>query len=445
MAGDRSDLHDKLLALIRQDLLGPAKGKGVVANLVTEDDDTALYVVALIDLPPTDDAMNRHLVRLHKTTGDVLGVKPVLIDSDEMRRVLRGNGLGTLKTYQRLANGAYGTTYKVSVDEPGRPQLIVQLRFHGNVASMNALQDYIHVKAPQGLPVPRTFPTNSSHRDDGLQLQVTEFVPGTMASHIFKHQPIEDRVPIVRQMARAFAALWELPIKREHNNIGEAVASSNGKPDGSLTITVGPEEQDGVGGPFNSVSSFLRAWILHRLEKLEAQQGIDEYKATQLSSIRQFVQDKLDSRLPKGLDKIPVVLTHGDLGLHNVLISEKPPFEFTAVIDWEFTSCLPFLCAVPRLIEPMLREGLEGQEEALLEAVQPLREVFWNEIPAWRDIMASAEGQTFLEWYEFGLYMKANAYMKFDASLEERIAFWNRNISVVERFLAKWGQDGPSL
>lgn len=46
-----------------------------------------------------------------------------------------------------------------------------------------------------------------------------------------------------------------------------------------LAIKVEPETQDGVEGPFNSVSSFLRAWILHRLAKLEGQNGIDEYKA----------------------------------------------------------------------------------------------------------------------------------------------------------------------
>lgn len=49
-----------------------------------------------------------------------------------------------------------------------------------------------------------------------------------------------------------------------------------------------------------------------------------------------------------------------------------------------------------------------------------------------------------MEWYEFGLYLKANVYMKWDASLEEKMMFWERNISVVERFLAKWGQEGPS-
>ncbi|KAK4099724.1 hypothetical protein N658DRAFT_397771, partial [Parathielavia hyrcaniae] len=385
--------------------------------------------------------MDRPLIRLSKATGNVLGTKPVSIEPDELKRLLLDNKLGTLETCQRLGNGAYGTTYKMAVEEPDRPQLIVQLRFRGDVASMNALQDYIRARAPPELPVPRTFPAAVFDRSDGLQLQVTEFVPGTTADGICKHLALEDRVPIVRQMARAFAALWGLPISRVHGAIGDAVVFLPGQPgdDGPMSITVGPETQDGVGGPFDSVSSFLRGWILHRLEKLEAQNGIDEYKAMLLPSIRSFVHGKLDSRLPRGVDKIPVVLMHADLGLHNVVASEHYPYHFAPVIDWEFVSCLPFLCAVPRLIEPMFLEGLGDEKGALRveEGIQSLREAFWDEMPAWKDIMASVEVQTFLEWYEFGLYMKANPCMKFDAPLEERMASCERNVSVVEGFLNK--------
>ncbi|KAK3293904.1 uncharacterized protein B0H64DRAFT_462218 [Chaetomium fimeti] len=442
-------VHDIVVPLIQRDLIGPAKGKGIIVDFVTEDDDTAVYVAALVPLPtPEDHAINRHLIHLHMTTGDVtvLSVKPVLIETDEMEQILLDNKLGTLKTYQRISNESSGTTYKVTVEEPDKPQLIVQLRFHGSVVSMNALQDYIRTKAPPGLPVPRTFPTISTNRSNGLQLQITEFIPSTMAEGVFKNLSIEDRVPIVRQMACAFAALWELPVLKENNDIGEAIASPPGQPNGLLNITVGPEERVGIGGPFNSVSGFLKAWVLHRLEKLEDQDGIDEYQAMFLPSIRAFVHNKLDSRLPEGLDKIPVVLMHADLVLHNVLLSESPPFELAAVIDWESTLCLPFLCAVPPLIERMLQEGLEGEKEPVLIASQPLREAFWNEIPAWKELMTSPEGQAFLEWYEFGLYMVAEAvYMELDASPEERMASWERNISVVKRFLGIWGQEEPSL
>ena len=216
--------------------------------------------MALVPLPiPGDHVINRHLLRLNKTTGDLLSTKPVLLEPDECSEYCSKNELGTLKTSQRLGNGVYGTTYKVTIEELDKHQLIVQLQFHSNVVSMNALQDYIRTRAPPGLPLPRTFPTPSFDRGDGLQLQVTEFVPGTMGDSVFKRLSIEDRVLIVRHMARAFAALWELPVSRENNAIGEAVVSLAGKTDGSLTITVGPEKQDGVGGPFDSVSSFLKA------------------------------------------------------------------------------------------------------------------------------------------------------------------------------------------
>ena len=70
---------------------------------------------------------------------------------------------------------------------------------------------------------------------------------------------------ILRQMARAFAALWELPVVRADAAIGDAVASLAEAPDRSmLAIKVEPETQDGIEGPFSSVSSFVRTWILYR-------------------------------------------------------------------------------------------------------------------------------------------------------------------------------------
>jgi hypothetical protein len=38
-----------------------------------------------------------------------------------------------------------------------------------------------------------------------------------------------------------------------------------------------------------------------------------------------------------------------------------------------------------------------------------------------------------------------NVYLKWDAPLEEKMTSWERNISVVERFLARWGQEEPNL
>lgn len=78
MAGDHNNLHNKVLALVRQDLIGLAKEKGIVANLVTEDDDIAVYAVALVALLTSEDeAMDRHLIRrYHGLYGrtDILGV-----------------------------------------------------------------------------------------------------------------------------------------------------------------------------------------------------------------------------------------------------------------------------------------------------------------------------------------------------------------------------------
>lgn len=112
----------------------------MVADFVTEDGDTAVYVAALVALPPPEDgALDRHLIRLNKATGAVLSTKPVSIEPDEMKQLLLNSDLGTLLASTRLNSGSYGMIYKVAIQEPDRPQLVVQLRFQGNVASMNVL------------------------------------------------------------------------------------------------------------------------------------------------------------------------------------------------------------------------------------------------------------------------------------------------------------------
>ncbi|KAJ2896235.1 hypothetical protein MKZ38_005729 [Zalerion maritima] len=437
-------LYEKLLALTREGLLGPRAGKGVAANIVTEDAGTLTYIVTLVSMPPSSDAMERHLVKLQKKDGKLVSTRRLYITREDMAVILRDASLGTLKDYERLNNGAYGVTYRSSVEEPGSPEFVVQLRSHGKVQSMNRLQEYIRQEALPALPVPKVYPSlNTALAVEGLQLQITELVSGVMGDSIYYDLEMERRQVMVRQMARAFAALWELPISKQLTGIGDAIMPSDGDLS-MLAIKVEPERRHGIGGPFQTVSDFLKAWIRHRFARLEAQNGIDEYKAELLPPIRQFVETSLDSALPPEVDSIPVVLMHTDMGLHNIIVSPDYPFEFRAVIDWEFTSCLPFLCAVPDLIEPLFREQ-EGAEGPLWEGGEELCSAFWDEIPDWKALKMTTEGRTFLEWYEFGLYLKANALLDLGAPLQTKMAFWEKNLTFVTAFLKRWSSDVASL
>ena len=107
------------------------------------------------------------------------------------------------------------------------------------------------------------------------------------------------------------------------------------------------------------------------------------------------------------------MLTHADPGLQYVIISPEYPFDFRAVIDWEFNSCQPFLAAVPGLIEPLFWKQ-ERASSKKWEGEDELRAAFW-EIPEWAEQKDSVQGREFMEWYRFGLYLKPNPLLRLDA------------------------------
>ncbi|KAM0345456.1 hypothetical protein ACHAPU_006383 [Fusarium lateritium] len=435
MAKTQEALYEKLLEHVREGILGPREGKGVAADVVRENDSSITFTVALIALPPSSDAVDRHIVQLSKEDGHVIAKKHVEVSEVQMAQVLRDSKLGKLKNFKRLNDGVHGITYQVSVEETGSPQFVVQLRSHGNVHSMNALQQYLYEAALPSLPVPKVYST-SEEREDGLQLQITEFVPGTMASDIYPDLDLDGKKMMLRQLARTFQSIWESPISQGATNIGEARFSSGQS--STPEVTVHAERSPGagleIGGPFPSVSVYLKAWVKHRFTRLQEQNGVDEYKDEVLGPIRQFFENGFDAQIPAHVDQIPIVLAHADLGLHNIIVSPEKPSEFKAVIDWEFTSCQPFLTAIPELIEPLFRQG-QGQQGSSPRDQAELRKAFWDEIPQWAVRKDSVEGRDFLSWYEFGLYLKPNPYMNLQAPIKEKFKFWSENLSVVKGFL----------
>ncbi|KAF4992910.1 hypothetical protein FGRMN_6853 [Fusarium graminum] len=430
MVNTQVNLYEKLLEHVRGGLLGPREGKGITADLVREDECTTTFTVALIALPPSSDAVDRHIVQLSKG-GHVVTKKRIEVSELEMAETMRHSKLGKLKDFKRLNNGVHGITYQVSVDDPGSPQFVVQLRSHGNVGSMNALQRYFSQAALPSLPVPKVYPS-SEERDDGLQLQISEFVPGAMASDIYPALDLNGKKMILQRLARTFQSIWESPVSQRATSIGEASFSSgqSSTPEISIYAERSPGAGMEIGGPFQSVSAYLKAWVKHRFTRLQEQNGVDEYKAEVLGPIQQFFETEFEAGLPAQVDQIPIVLAHADLGLHNIIVAPEKPWEFKAVIDWEFTSYQPFLTAIPELIDPLFRpDGSSPGDQA------ELREAFWDEIPQWAARKNSAEGRAFLSWYEFGLYLKPNPYLDLKAPVEEKLRFWSENISVVKRFL----------
>ena len=135
------------------------------------------------------------------------------------------------------------------------------------------------------------------------------------------------------------------------------------------------------------------------------------------------------------VEEIPVVFSHSDMGLHNVIVSANDPSEIVAIIDWEFCASSPYACLEP-MIERLFREPAANGFGREYPGAKELREAFWGSIPKWDSWNQSEATKVFREWYRFGIFMKAE-WRPEDLKGEERDTFWAENIKVVETFLAR--------
>lgn len=309
-------LSQRMRDLVFSGHLGPARGKGIAFDTVREDDTSITFVAALVLLTEAAAPLDRFLIRLAKQDGALLSTMPVSLDKDEMANVLQNAGCGELVKYDRLSGGAFGTTYKakVSKEHDTTEEYIVQLRYHARVDHMYHLIRYIRDKGGDNLPVPQMFPTTPSPESD-LGIQVSQFVPGPMGSELFIGLAKEGKLNVITQMARVFSALWDLDAPGANKAIGEVIVSAED------TVSVGPERRYGLGGPFPSVTSYLQAWIKHRVKRLQDQKAIDEYKDKYLQLILDFVESEVD-KIPPEVEDVKLTFAHTDLGLHNMIFSE---------------------------------------------------------------------------------------------------------------------------
>lgn len=67
-----------------------------------------------------------------------------------------------------------------------------------------------------------------------------------------------------------------------------------------------------------------------------------------------------------------------------------------------------------------------------------LRCAFWEAIPTWAQWNESEATKVFLEWFRFGLFMKAECRPD-DLEGRERDDYWAENVRVVESMLVKYG------
>ena len=69
----------------------------------------------------------------------------------------------------------------------------------------------------QILPVPAVYPiSGEKERQEmsGMGRQITQFIPGVIASSVYPRLSHEERLVLVRKMAREFQACWQLELPK---------------------------------------------------------------------------------------------------------------------------------------------------------------------------------------------------------------------------------------
>ncbi|KAI9708790.1 MAG: hypothetical protein M1820_003745 [Bogoriella megaspora] len=433
-----------LVAYIFSGAIGPSKGKGVCYALIQATATTFSWSAALEDAD--DDApagpIDRYLINIDRRSKEVSAPKPIVLSETELTEAILAATGQHLTSSTRFTDGLLSISYRATVQERSDVEYVVQLRHHGYVASMDSFMTLISRTVDrQVLPVPPVHPIpGEKERQEvtGMGRQITQLIPGVMASSIYPRLSHEEILVFVRKMALAFQACWRIQLPENHQ-IGELIATSV---DDRIVLKVGPDRHHSLGGPFRTVREYLRAYIRGSLVALQKQQGIEEYRERYLERIKDFINNHMD-KIPSIVEDIPIVAMHSDMGPHNIIVSSQNYTEIRAVIDWELISSAPY-ASLYRVIEMLFRKPAPNRFGPEFGGADELREAFWGAIPDWKRWNQSEATQVFLEWFKFGAFMKPEWRPK-DLPEDEKQEYWRENIRVVENILNKYSNNAESI
>lgn len=417
--------------------LGTSKGKGVHYALMRTTDTTFTYSTGLEPYEDTPDPIDRYQIEIDRRTGELSAPMKIVITDEEMRVAILAATGDTVASSSRFTDGSFSISYKVDVVDKPDTAYIVQMRFLGNVVSMDALMKFVHANNRPGVvPMPSVYsiPGEAEHQKmTGFGRQITQFVPGVMADSVYPKMPHCDKLEFVRKMALAWQGCWDLPLPSPPQ-IGELIATDN---NGTISLTVGPDRHYSLGGPFTSVREWLKGRLLHEVDSLRRAEGIDDYKNEYMASIQSFMDTRLD-QIPETVEDCPIVAMHIDMGLHNVIVSEEDHKQINAIIDWELCASAPFVAA-DDCMEMLFRQGAPNGFGAEYAKADELRSTFWDTIPKWKAHWDSQGTKDFMEWFRFGQFLQAH-YANNKLSKAEKMEFWAENVRVVEGVLKKYGE-----
>jgi hypothetical protein len=432
----QDDAASALVTYIFSGVIGSPKDKGVSYSLLEATDSTVSWIAALEEEDSTGQPIDRYRVDIDRLSRKIQTPIPISLSEAELSEAVLAATGHHLKVFSRFTDGALSISYRVSIEEDPDIQYIVQLRHHGNVTSMNLLMSWISSNInPSILPLPDVYPIpgeEQRQKTTGMGRQIARLMPGPMANSVYPRMSHEEKLIFVRNMALAFQACWRIPLPKERL-IGELCAVQDGN---CVVLTVGPDRHYSLGGPFDSVRDYLRAYIYSSLDALKRQQGIDEYKERFLQRVTDFVEGGMHN-IPIIVEDVPIVAMHSDMGPHNVILSPTTPTDIMAIIDWEFVASAPY-ASLHQVIEMLFREPASNGFGAEYAHADELRNTFWGAIPEWKKWNESEATRVFLEWFRFGLFMKAE-WRPDGLDEEEKEAYWKENVRVVEGLLRKYG------
>lgn len=435
---DVKEATAKVISFIFSGAIGDSANKIASYSVTKTEDDRISFIASLENEERGDEHIDRYMVNVNRFTGDLSAPQLISLSTAEISEAISQatHGLHHLATATRFTDASFSISYKVIVEElPEKPYLL-QLRYHGDVATMNALMQWISHTIPRAiLPLPTAFPiADEANQQQARQLgiQITEFIVGSMGNTIYQTMSHLQRLKLVERLGRAFDALWNLPLPGPRL-VGELKARRDAE--GSTTLSVGPDRHYSLGGPFELVADYLRAWIRARYKQLRKQEEIVDFKNKYLDRIAAFIDSGM-LNVPAIVEDVPVVMVHEDMGLHNIMLSVDDPTEIVAIIDWEFCASAPY-ASTCMITEKLFRQPAMNDFGPEYDHADELRQRFWGTMPKWQEHNQSPATQAFLEWFEFGVFLYA-PWRPADLDEVAKKEYWAKNESTVEGFLAKY-------
>ncbi|CAH0023452.1 unnamed protein product [Clonostachys rhizophaga] len=198
-----------------------------------------------------------------------------------------------------------------------------------------------------------------------------EFLPGSTAMDEARPYNITDGDPVPNQFRQAFYrsmatthASSILLSQTKRVQIASArlpqIGSVSRSQDGSFTVGPIP----GLGGPFNTAASFIRAWsanVKYPYQRKYLQEHVPDAFLDEILAGAEEFPNRLARLADNGKHFIrdgPFPIRHPDLFHSNVIVTKN--FDVLGVIDWEGACTVPwelidspcFLTTVPRLLNP---------------------------------------------------------------------------------------------